>query len=158
MRSIVCTVVLFGCLSFVASAQSGGGATAIKACSLLSRELVIKVTPGNNQRVDNIKPNEGPIGTTGSACEWGDLLVQIDPFTPARLDEMRKSTGKNWEPVPGVGDATYFHNIQGILAELLGRIGTHTFGIQLTVPAGSTVSATKANTIIVANAIVPKLK
>jgi hypothetical protein len=156
MRRIVATVVLFACLSLVASAQSRGGSP-IKACSLLSRELVLKVTE-NKQLVDIIKPQEEPIGAIGSACDWGGIGLQIDPFTPARLEELRKSTGKDWEPVPGIGDATYFRNNRDRFAELFGRVGTHSFTIQMSIPMGSTASAIKPNTITVANAIVPRLK
>jgi hypothetical protein len=38
------------------------------------------------------------------------------------------------------------------------RVGTRTFGILMTIPGGSTAAAFKPNFVMVANAIVPKLR
>ncbi len=144
-------------LPAIAPAQTRPGPAPIKPCSLLTRELVEAVTPGNKQRLD-AGPQEQPLGPAGSACDWGDILLQVDPLTPAQLDGLGKMGGKDWEAIQGVGDAAYLHNIRDITAELFVRVGMHTFGMLVTVPAGQTTVAVKPKMIHVANAIVPKLR
>jgi hypothetical protein len=154
MRHIILGVVLSGCLPTVALAQAG--ATPIKPCSLLTRELVQKVSLAN-KKID-AAPTEERLGASGTACDWGDLMLQVDPFTAARFEEMRKTYGAKWEAIPGVGDAAYLHNVQNTVAELFVRVGARTFGMMVTVPVGSTTAAMKPSIIEVANAIVPKLR
>jgi len=156
VQRLVIAFVLCSGLHAVALAQARPGAAAPKPCSLLTRELALKANP--KQVLGAAGPKEVPLGASGSACEWGDLLLQIDPFTPARLEQLRKTDGKNWESVPGVGDAAYFHNIRDAMAELFVRVGTRTFGVVITIPVGSTAAASKPHFIAVAEAIVPKLR
>jgi hypothetical protein len=137
-----------------AAAPRGGR---ISACSLLPRALMEKVTPGPvNKIVFEIKATEDPVGANGSACGYAGTELQIDPF--ARADEMRRnSPGKDWQRLTGVGDAAYFHNNSDRYAELMVWTGAHHFTIQMSVPNGSTAEAVKPNTIMLANAIIPKL-
>ena len=158
MRSIIIALLLSSCLHAAASAQPRVGTQPIKPCSLLTRELVDKVSAGNRQAIDSTGPKELNLGASSSACEWGEVILQIDPFPPARLEELRQKDGKNWETVPGVGDAAYFHNVQNALGELFVRVGTRTFGVLITIPGGSTAAAFKPHFVMVANAIVPKLR
>jgi hypothetical protein len=140
--------------------QAGtGGKPAIRACSLLTKELALQVTPAANKKVlDMIPPAEESMGAIGSACEYGDIRLQIDPFPPARVEELRKQQGKDWTPVPNVGDKAYFRDNRGRFAELIVAVGAHTFTVQMGVPLGGTADAIKPNVITVANAIVPKLR
>ena len=143
------------------SAQSGAAAKppAIRACSLLTKELALKVTSAANQQVfDMLPPQEESIGANGSACDYGDIRIQVDAFTPARVEQLRKEQGQAWTTVPNVGDAAYFHNNKDRYAELIVVAGTHTLTIQMGVPMGGTVDAIKPNTITLANALVPKLR
>jgi hypothetical protein len=156
VQRLVIAFVLCSGLHTAALAQARPGAAALKPCSLLTRELALKANP--KQALDAAGPKEVPLGASGSACEWGDLLLQIDPFSPARLEELRKTDGKNWEAIPSVGDAAYFHNIRNQMAELFVRVGTRTFGVVITIPVGSTAAASKPHFIAVAEAIVPKLR
>jgi hypothetical protein len=147
-----------GCIALGAQAQgrASGGATGPKACSLLTRELALKANP--KQALGAAGPKEVSLGANGAACEWGDLMLSVDPYTPARLEEIRKTSGKQWEVVPGVGDAAYFHNVQNAMGELFVRVGSRTFVVLITIPVGSTATAFKPNFITVANAVVPKLR
>ena len=47
--------------------------------------------------VDAAGPHELSLGANGTACEWGEVILQVDPWPPARLEAMRQSTGKDWE-------------------------------------------------------------
>ena len=156
-RQIVIPLALVILLHASVWAQSAADTNAIKPCSLLTEELVKKVSAANNQGI-SAGPKEIQLGGSGAACEWGDIILQIDPFTPSRFEELRKTAGNSWEPVPGVGDAAYFHNIQDMIAELFVRVGARTFGVVITIPVGKTAAEFKPNFIAVADAIVPKLR
>lgn len=139
------------------SAQARGGASRIRACSLLTRDLVVKVSPPQNVRgLDLIPPMEEDIGTQGSYCEYGDISLQIDPF--ARAQQMRTTMGKEWTAVTGVGDTAFFRNNKDMWGELIVWTGSHHFTIQMGIPMGSTAAAIRPNTIALANAIIPKLR
>ena len=139
--------------------EAAASQAAVRACSLLTKELVLKVTPKKDTSMAFIVPaQEEAVGAGGSACEYGGIGLQIDPFTPERLETLRKSTGQSWAPVAGVGDSAYFRENGTSYAELYVTVGTHTMTIQMSVPTGNTPAAIKPNTIALANALVPKLR
>ena len=158
MRSVAICVLTVGVLSSSATAQqarSGAApASSPKACSLLTKDLALKIT-GTNKALFDLPPRETPIGK-GSECNWGDIQLQIDPFSWASLEGMGKND-KKWTEVSGVGDKAYFRE-NGRFAELMSHVGGRTFTIQLGVPVTSTAEKIKPNVITLANAIVPKLK
>jgi hypothetical protein len=165
VNQVVGMVLVIGCLwsgatASAAPAQSGAAPQAqrLNACSFLPRPLMEKVTPGPvNKFVFEMKAHEEPVGTAGSACDYAMTALQIDPF--ARSEEMRRnSPGKDWQGLRGVGDAAYFRNNANRWAEAIVWTGTHHFTIQLSVPDGSTAEAIKPNVIMLANAIVEKLR
>ena len=95
------------------SAQSPGQAAgarpaAIRACSLLTKAEVKKFVGAHNPLFDRFEPDEDAIGSQGSGCNYAGVYIQVNPFTGARLGELRKTTGKGWSAVPDVGDAAYF--------------------------------------------------
>lgn len=157
MGQILVSLVLTTLLHNAAPAQSGAGAKPIKPCALLTAELVKKVGVASKNNGDAADPTELKLGATGTACQWGEIMLQIDPMTPAQLEEVRKAD-KTWESVPGLGDAAWFHNIRDMIGELFVRVGPRTFGVLMDIPAGSTAASFKPNFITVANAIVPKLR
>lgn len=162
MRNVIVSFVAIGLFSSSATAwqaRSGAaaGTPAIKACSLLSKELAMKVSGAANKAVFDLPPQEEPAGKSGSACNYADITLQIDAFTPASIDGMAKQPGKGWEPVAGVGDRAYFHGDRNF-AQLIGYVGGRTFTVELGVPFQSTAEKMKPNVITLANAIIPKLK
>jgi hypothetical protein len=76
MRSFFIALLLSSCLHAAASAQPRVGTQPIKPCSLLTRELVDKVSAGNRQAVDSTGPKELNLGASSSACEWGEVILQ----------------------------------------------------------------------------------
>lgn len=154
-------LLLIGSSALTAADQargSGGPATpGAGACSLLTRELVMKVSGSVNKLVFDLPPEEEPVGKSGSACHYADITLQIDAFTPDRIDEVAKND-KEWVPVSGVGDRAYFRNNKNNYAEVIGRVGARTFTIQLGVPFQSTAEKIRPNAITLANAIVAKLR
>lgn len=142
----------------IAHSQTRDGAVRSKPCAFLTAELVKKASAASKQSGALAGPTEVRLGASGVACEWGEVMLQVDPFPPAQLEKLRLTDPKNWEAVVGVGDAAYFHNVQNALGELFVRVGARTFAILMTIPAGTTVAAFKPNFIMVAKEIVPKLR
>ena len=158
---VITSLSLVACLAAAgpAPAQSGTpapGKPAIRACEVLTRDVVAKFHTGNPKMRDLIPRNEEAIGSHGSSCNDGSIFVQIDPFLNS--DSYRKSPAKDWQAVSGVGDTAYFHNNRDRYAELMVWSGRHHFTIQLSVPDGRTAEAVKPNTIGIATALVAKLK
>ena len=155
-RRVLLSVVLIGVAQNIASAQ--GPASGSKACAMLTRQVVEKFSAASRKDVDPAGPRELSLGANRTACEWGDVMLEVDPWPPARLEAMRQSSGKDWEVIQGVGDAAYLHNVRDVVAELFVRVGGRTFAVLVNIPAGSTTAAFKPAIIGVANAIAPKLR
>jgi hypothetical protein len=150
-------LALAGALHGAAHGQARDGAVRAKPCTWLTAEIVKKVSVANHKSGALPAPTELPL-PSGIACEWGDVVLQIDPFPPAQLDKLPLKDPKNWETISGVGDAAHFHNVQNAVGELFVRVGGRTFGLLITLPVGTTAAAFKPNFILVANEIVPKLR
>ncbi len=158
MRQILVPLVFLTLLPNVALAQAGAAGKPPKACALLTPELVRKISVASKKNPDVAAPREMKLGAAGSACEWGAITFQVDPLTPAQLAAIGKTDDKSWESVPNLGDAAFFHNIRDMLGELFVRVGSHTFGVLMEIPSGSTAAAFKPNFIAVANAVTPRLR
>jgi hypothetical protein len=158
MRQFVASVLIIGTITSALAAQApAAGKPRIGACSLLTRDVIMKFGTENGKRfVDLLKPNESPMGTSGSSCGYGGIQFQLDPFP--RSEQLRKSPQKDWQAVSGVGETAYFHNNANRWAELMVWSGAHHFTIQQDVPMGSTAEAMKPNTIALANYIITKLR
>ena len=158
MRQILVPLLLTALLRNAAPAQTGAGAKPVKSCELLTPELVRNVRVASKKSGDPAAPKEVSLGRSESACEWGDVMLQVDPLTPAQLEKLGKSGDKTWESVTGLGDAAYFHNVRDMVGELFVRVGPRTFGVLIDIPQGSTATAFRPTFITVAKAIVPKLR
>jgi hypothetical protein len=158
MREFIVSLLLLGGLHAGTLAQARPGTAAVKPCAFLTSELARKVSAATKQPLGAAAPTEVSLGANGMACEWGDLMLSVDPYTPARLEEIRKTSGKQWEMVPGVGDAAYFHNVRDAMAELLVRVGSRTFVVVITIPVGSTAASIKPTFVAVANAVATQLR
>lgn len=60
--------------------------------------------------LDQMAPEEEPIGTSGSSCNYPSVMIQVIPFTRVTVDALRK---KGVETIAGLGDEAYFHNNGG---------------------------------------------
>ena len=157
MRQILISLVLTSLLHTAAAAQTRGDAKALKPCALLTQELVKKVGEASKKSADAATPEELKIGA-GVACQWGEILLQVDPLTRVGWEQLGKKADKTWESVSGVGDEAYFHNVRDMVGELFVRVGPRTFGVLIDIPVGSTATAFKPTFITVAKAVVPKLR
>ena len=149
--------LLIGCLASQLLALQNAAKPGVRACSLLTKDLVLQVSPYSKQQLDlvmRIPPDEDSVGPSGSACTYGGITMQIDPFAPAVFEKQQQG----WVPVQGVGDVAYFFDRRGEWAELYVRTGTRVLTIQMDIPDGRTASSVQPNVIALAKALLPKLR
>jgi hypothetical protein len=158
MRHLATFVVALACVAHHATAsqvRAGGGATgqpAFRACSLLTRDLVAPFAE-NTRVLDLFSPEEETLGTSGSACEWGTVRLQL--YSGGGKPPV---STKGLQPIAGVGQGGYFRNNREQYAELLAWTATHNFTLQVSVPTGKTAEALKPAVLKLANAIIAKLR
>src|SRR5215470_1550086 len=101
MPHAILSFLVIGSVASWTSAQSGSGSarSPIRACSLLTRELVTQITPHDKQALNlmlTVPPIEDALGPSGSACSYGGITLQVDPFPTATLE---RNVHKDWRPV-----------------------------------------------------------
>lgn len=139
----------------VASQARGGAAAAgsgLRACSILTRDLVEPFA--ENKRVLDLVPPEEEAMSSGSACEWGVVRLQLYSARPGESH----TAPKDFQPLSGLGDTAFFRNNLNRYAELLVWSGAAYFTLQVSVPTGGTADAIKPKTVDLANAIIKKLR
>ncbi len=140
-----------------AQSTTNSNKPAVRACALLPKDLITKTTPYDKQALDlvlKIPPDEDPPGT----CHYGGITLQVDPFTPTRLESLRKQLGKAWVPISDLASTAYFNDNDGRYAELFVSTGSRVFTIQMDVPRGRTTESVKPNVVALAKAIKSKLQ
>jgi hypothetical protein len=133
----------------VAAAQN-----AVGACSLLPKELALKVTSVANRSVFDMPPSEEKAGANGTACNYGDIRVQL---TGAAADETF-TKNPQYVPVPGLGSRAWIRENRTRYAELVVTTGTRSLWIQMGVPAPAAMEKVKANAVTLARELLPKIK
>jgi hypothetical protein len=160
MRHVVTLVLVVGSISsdaVAAQARAGGsgaGQPAIRACSILTKDLVAPFAE-NKQILDIIPPTEEQMASSGVACDNGPVRLQLfpgsgRPKTPPKVEGLR--------PVSGAGEAAYFRSNRDRYAELMVYTAKHYFTLQVSVPAGKTAEAIRPDVLALANAIIAKLR
>jgi hypothetical protein len=133
--------------------SSAAGGPAVKACSILTKDLVLPFAE-NPKLLDLIPPEEEAMANGGAACEYG--IVRLQLYAP-RSGAVRTAP-KDYQPLPGVGELAYFRNNRNQYAELMVWQGDRYFTLQVSVPSGSTADAIKPKTVTLANAIITRIK
>jgi len=155
MRQVLGVLLIGGFVAAPAGAlvgQRGSAPSAIKACSVLTRDLVEPFV--ENKRVLDLIPPDEETTPTYSACEYGSVRLQ---YFPAGARGARTApTG--FQPLGGVGETAFFRSNQDRYAELLVWSGAHNFTLQVSVPTGSTADAIKPKAAALANSIIQKLR
>lgn len=134
-------------------AQPSDAGTRIAVCPLVSKAEVKKYLPWQDM-FDQMPLEEEPIGASGSSCNFPTLHVQVLPFTPRFIDELRK-TGPP-DPLPALGDVAYFRDNRGEYAEVFVRVGQRLLTLQADVD--TTVAATRPRVIALATLYVARLR
>ena len=155
-RLIAALLILgIGQMPLLAFQARGGAAPAgsgLKACPILTRDLVEPFA--QTTRALDLFPPEEETMSAGTACEWGVVRLQLYPARPGAAH----TAPKDYLPLPGLGETAFFHNNRDRYAELLVWSGAHHFTLQVSVPTGSTADAIKPKTVALANAIIKKLR
>ncbi len=154
-------VALFVAISFISSQEAasqtraGGpaaGQPAVRACAVLTRDLVAPFTE-NKTILDLIPPEEETLGTSGTACEYGAVRLQLFPGRGGK----RTVSAKDLQPISGAGEGGFFRSNRDRYAELMVWTGKHSLDLQVSVPSGRTAEAIKLEVVALANAIIAKL-
>lgn len=158
MRHLVTLFVAISCITSQAGAsqtRSSGpaaGQPAVRACAVLTRDLVAPFTE-NKKILDLIPPEEEALGTSGTACEYGAVRLQLFPGRGGK----RTFSAKDLQPISGVGEGGYFRNNRNTYAELMVWTAKHSLDLQVGVPSGRTAEAIRPDVVALANAIIAKL-
>ena len=158
MRQMVTLFLAISCLTpQEAPSQARSGAppssqATVRACAVLSRDLVAPFTE-NKKILDLIPPQEEELGTSGTACEYGAVRLQLFPGRGGK----RTMSAKDLEPISGAGEGGYFRSNRNGYAELMVWTSKHSLDLQVSVPSGRTAEAMKADVVALANAIIKKL-
>ena len=155
MRRIVSLLVV-GCLSRPVTAfqvSAGAGGAALKACSLLTKDLVLPFAQ-NPKVLDFIPPEEESMPNGGAACEYGIVRLQVSPGRGPN----RTAPSPEWQRVSGTGEAAFFRANGREYAELMFWTAQHYLTLQVGVPTGSTPDALRPKVLTLANQLMAKLR
>lgn len=152
---VVCLAAAAACALDVPVVARQASAAGIQVCGLLPKAEVKKLI-GGNQVFDMMPPEEEPLGTFGSSCNYPMVTVQVLPFSQGTIDTARKRG--RLESVVGVGDEAYLYDNPAGYAELYVKIGSRLLTLQRSVGMGQTVADVRGGVIALANAYVPKLR
>jgi hypothetical protein len=119
---------------------------------VLTKELVAPFTE-NKKILDLIPPQEEAIGTSGTACEYGAVRLQLFLGRGGK----RTISAKDVQPISGVGEGGYFRSNRDLYAELMVWTNKHSLDLQVSVPSGRTAEAIKADVVALAKVILAKL-
>ena len=148
MRHAFTLFVAIGCMT----SQAAAGQPAVRACAVLTRDLVAPFTE-NKKVLDLIPAEEEALGTSGTACEHGAVRLQLFPGRGGK----RTVSPKDFQPISGAGEGGYFRNNRNRYAELMVWTAKHSLDLQVSVPSGRTAEAIKPDVVALANAIIAKL-
>ncbi len=154
MRHTAAVIVVLGGVSAALAAMQAppGGQAPVRACAVLTRDLVAPFTQ-NKTILDQLPPEEEVLGTSGTACEYGSVRLQLFPGRGGK----RTLPEKEYQPVSGAGDGGYFRSNRNRYAELTVWTSKHSLDLQVSVPSGRTAESIKADVIALAKAILAKL-
>ena len=172
MRHGIISLLVAGCISSTALAfqSRSGGAAAAQACELLTRDLVMKVSP-DKKALEREKPVADPFAEElraagqpvkpGMSCKYGPVMLVLSPLArPAQTQNALRARTKPYEafePVPGVGDAAFFRaNIA--TASMYVWTGPHHFLVEIVAGFMDDARKLKPNSIELAKGIVSQLR
>src|SRR5690606_35263836 len=98
-------------------------------------------------------PEEEAMGTTGTACEYGAVRLQLFPGRGGK----GTLSGNGYQPISDSGWNGFFRNNRGQYAELAVWTPKHSLTLQVSVPTGRTAEAIRPDVVALANAIIAKL-
>ena len=134
-------------------AQANTSEKRISVCSLLPKEEIQKHLPWESF-LDQMPIEEEAIGTSGSACSYPTVYIQVLPFSQRMIDFAREKGGM--EDVDELGDEAWFHNNADRYAEVYVKVGEQLLTLQADADDG--IESVKPKVLKLANALVAKLR
>jgi len=127
----------------------------VNACSLLTRDEVKKLIPWAAM-LDQFPTDEESIGTSGSACSYPSVHIQVLSYAPQTIDAARKR-GK-LQSIGEVGDEAYLYENPNGYLELYAKVGKHLVTVQKSVRADEKVESVRPGVVALAKALAAKLR
>lgn len=156
MGLVVSMLGVIAFLTYPAPALQAGSRPAagqqVRACTVLTRDLVAPFTE-NKKILDLLPPSEEELGTSGTACDYGGVRLQLFPGRGGKPTV----SAKGLHPVSGAGDGGLFRSNRDRYAELMVWTSKYRIDLQVSVPTGRTAEAIKPDVLALANAILKKL-
>lgn len=132
---------------------AAGGAT---ACTFLSKD---EIRPFIRNRVFDQFPAEEEQLRTGSMCTYAGVIIQLDPFPISVIESAWSKEKGNFEAIPGLGDAAYFHrNTRAEAAEIAVRVGQRVFTAHVDLDTGEPMDSGRTRAIGLARVAAAKLR
>jgi hypothetical protein len=149
--------VIAGITYYASAFQAGSvgpaaGQPAVRACAVLTKDLVAPFTE-NKKVLDLLPPNEEALGTSGTACNYGSVRLQLFPGRGGKPSV----SAKDLQPITGAGDGGLFRSNRDRYAELMVWTSKYRVDLQVSVPSGRTAEAIKPDVVALARAILAKL-
>ena len=157
VRRLIALLLIAGILPGSASAfqaRGAAGSPAVKACPVLTRDLV-EPFAANKKALDILPPEEEAMSNGAAACEWGVVRLQL---WPPNSGMARTAPGKEYQSLPGVGELAYFRSNRDRYAELMVWSATRFFTLQVAVPSGGTAESIKPQVVTLAKQVLAKLQ
>jgi hypothetical protein len=152
LLSVIACLTCYPSASQVASGGPVPGQPAVRACAVLTRDLVAPLTE-NKKVLDLLPPEEEALGTSGTACTYGAVRLQLFPGRGGKPT----LSAKDFQPISGAGEGGFFRSNRDRYAELMVWTSRHRVDLQVNVPTGRTAEAIKPDVVALANAILAKL-
>jgi hypothetical protein len=153
---VVPLVAVFAFFAHPATPLQAGSTPAagqtVRACAVLTKDLVAPFTE-NKKVLDVLPPSEEALGTSGTACTYGAVRMQLFPGRGGKPTV----SAPGLQPVSGAGDGGLFRSNRNRYAELMVWTSKYRVDLQVDVPSGRTAEAIKPDVIALANAILKKL-
>lgn len=143
-------VIISGVFFPVLLSAQTSAALKIAACSLLTKAEVKKHLPWNAP-ADGLEPEEEAVGTTGTACEYPSVRIQIMGRAPN--DDYPIKNG--FEPVTGLGRPAFIRHSKNLFAEFWVRTEQHTLMLQASTDGD--LEAVKPGVVSLAKALMAKI-
>ena len=153
--SLLGVLACITCHALASQVGAGGpaaGQPPVRACAVLTRDLVAPLTE-NKTILDHLPPSEEALGTAGTACTYGSVRLQLFPGRGGKPTV----SAEGLEPISGAGDGGLFRSNRNRYAELMVWTSRHRVDLQVNVPSGRTAEALKPDLLALANAILKKL-
>ena len=132
----------------------------IDACALLTTAQIKEHVPWERM-LDQLPAERDDIGTTGSACHYPTVTIQVLAYSPTFLEAARKQAAQREsgpEPVSGVGEDAFVYQSSAGYVEVIARVGARLLTLQVSIGPKDTFESVKPGAIALAKALVPKVR